>query len=115
MDAPARPGLITRAAAKIGLDPFELLCLLALTALAFAPLIALASKGRDLSAADGFFATDQMQYLWWIRDAGNHVLIGNAWDLAPGERRFLHPGFLISGLMALVCPAELVATSWATT
>ena len=99
MDASARPGLMTRSAAKIGLDPFELLCLLALTALAFAPLIALASKGRDLSAADGFFATDQMQYLWWIRDAGNHVLIGNAWDLAPGERRFLHPGFLISGLI----------------
>lgn len=98
-DAAARPGPITRACAKVGLDPFELGCLIVLTALAIAPLVALASKGRDLSGADGLFATDQMQYLWWIRDAGNHILIGNPWDLAPGERRFLHPGFLISGLI----------------
>ncbi|MEI6793209.1 MAG: hypothetical protein WCK97_08245 [Actinomycetes bacterium] len=94
-----RPGLITRLAGKIGLDPFELACLIALTGLAMAPLIALASKGRDLSGADGLFATDQMQYLWWIRDSSNHVLIGNPWDLAPGARRFFHPGFFISGLV----------------
>ncbi len=98
-DATSNNGRITRAGAKIGLDPFELLCLLALIALAFAPLIALASKGRVLSGADGFFATDQMQYLTWIREAGNHILIGNPWDLAPGARRFLHPGFLLSGLI----------------
>ncbi len=96
---PGRPGPIGRACSRIGLDPFELGCLIVLTALAMAPLIALASKGRDLSGADGLFATDQMQYLWWIRDAGNHILIGNPWDLAPGERRFLHPGFLFSGLV----------------
>lgn len=93
------PGFTARLASRMGLDPFELGCLLILTALAFAPLLALASKGRELSGADGFFATDQMQYLAWIREAGNHILIGNPWDLAPGERRFLHPGFLLSGLL----------------
>jgi hypothetical protein len=96
-DVPARPSLLTRACAKLGLDPFELGCLILLTAFAFAPLLALASKGRDLSGADGFFATDQMQYLAWIRESSEHILIGNPWDLAPGERSFLHPIALISG------------------
>ncbi|MCD6726327.1 MAG: hypothetical protein LT070_03715 [Solirubrobacteraceae bacterium] len=98
----ARPagarGALDRLAGRVGLDAGELACLAALTALGFLPLLALLSKGRALSGADGLLATDQMQYLAWIREAGAHVLIGNPWDLAPGERRFLHPGLLLSGL-----------------
>ena len=81
----------------LGLDRVELLCLLALVMLALAPLVALATKGRDLSGADGLLATDQMQYLAWIRESADHLLIGNPWDSAPGERRFFHPIFVISG------------------
>ncbi|MBU6336612.1 MAG: hypothetical protein KGR19_02220 [Acidobacteria bacterium] len=81
------------------LDRVEVLCLLGLIALALAPLAALATKGRDLSGADGFLATDQMQYLAWIRESADHLLIGNPWDMAPGEARFLHPIFAISGAL----------------
>jgi len=96
----ASPGARTEGPAgsrRAGLDRVELLCLLGLVALAVAPLVALATKGRDLSGADGFLATDQMQYLAWIRESADHFFIGNPWDLAPGERHFLHPVFVISG------------------
>jgi hypothetical protein len=83
----------------LGFDRVELLCLLTLVMLAVAPLVAVATKGRDLSGADGFLATDQMQYLAWIRESADHFLIGNPWDLATGERRFFHPIFVISGAL----------------
>ena len=63
-------------------------------------LAALLTKGRPLSGADGLLAADQLQYFAWIREASHHVLIGNRFDLAPGERTFLHPGFAISGAAA---------------
>lgn len=99
---PRRPGALAwleRAARRIGLDAVELGSLVALTVLAMVPLLALLTQGRPLSGADGLLATDQMQYLAWIREASNHVLIGNVWDLAPGERRFFHPGFFLSGML----------------
>jgi len=95
----SKRGGFSRIASRIGLDAFELACLIGFVLLAFAPLIALATKGRELSGADGLFATDQMQYLAWIRDSSEHILIGNPWDLASGERNFLHPIALISGLV----------------
>ena len=58
---------------------------------------ALLTKGRPLSGADGMLASDQLQYLSWVREAAHHVLIGNRYDLAPGTRAFLHPGFVVSG------------------
>ncbi len=82
---------------RTGLDRVEMLCLAGLTALALAPLAALVTKGRDLTGADGLLATDQMQYLAWIRESAGHLLIGNPWDLAPGDRLFFHPIFAISG------------------
>ena len=99
-------------ARRIGLDPFELACLLVLIAQAFFVLAALLTKGRPLSGADGLLASDQLQYFAWIREASNHVLIGNPFDLAPGDRIFLHPGFLISGtvhdLTGLSIPASFI-------
>ena len=81
------------------LDRVEILCLLGLVLLALAPLAALATKGRILSGADGFLATDQMQYLAWIRESAGHFLIGNPWDLETGDRLFFHPIFTISGAL----------------
>ena len=83
----------------LGLDRFELGCLLVLIAQSFFVLAALLTKGRPLSGADGLLASDQLQYFAWIREAAHHVLIGNPFDLAPGDRVFLHPGFLISGVV----------------
>jgi hypothetical protein len=85
--------------AILGLDRFELGCLVVLIAQSFFVLAALLTKGRPLSGADGLLASDQLQYFAWIREAAHHVLIGNPFDLAPGDRVFLHPGFLISGVV----------------
>jgi hypothetical protein len=85
------------------LDTAELAALAALTALAFAVLAALLARvwlrGDLVTGADGFLVADPMQYLDWARQAGEHVLIGNRYDLAPGPRSFLHPGLLVSGLL----------------
>ena len=75
----------------------------ALAALAVAPLAGLllrvALRGGHLAGGDGFLVLDQMQYLNWLRQAGEHVLIANLYDLAPGPRSFLHPGLLVSGAL----------------
>src|SRR3954452_5399548 len=97
--APRRPVArrrIDALAGRIGLDRFEFACLLVLIAQAFFVIAALLTKGRPLSGADGLLASDQLQYFAWIREAAHHVLIGNPFDLVPGDRVFLHPGFLIS-------------------
>ena len=74
--------------------------LAALAGFSLVVLAALLTKGRALTGADGLLASDQLQYFTWIRQAAEHGLIGNEYDLAPGDRVFLHPGFLISGAAA---------------
>ncbi len=93
------------------------LLLAALALLAFGPVIALglwvAAKGGHLVGADGFLVVDQGQYLNWTRQAGEHVLIGNLYDLAPGPRSFLHPGLLVSGgLYALGVAPAVAYLAW---
>jgi hypothetical protein len=103
----------TGAPAPLGLDRVEAATLVALTGLAFIVLAALLTKGRPLSGADGLLAADQLQYFAWIREAGHHLLIGNRFDLAPGDRAFLHPGFAISGgLHALGVSVPLSYLLW---
>jgi hypothetical protein len=95
------------------LDRIEWATLLVLTGSAFIVLAALLTKGRPLSGADGLLAADQLQYFAWIRDASHHLLIGNRFDLAPGDRAFLHPGFAISGgLHALGLSVPLSYLLW---
>ncbi|HLM50187.1 MAG TPA: hypothetical protein VK279_06540 [Solirubrobacteraceae bacterium] len=97
-------------AGRVGLDAVELGCLLVLCVTANVILIALLTKGRPLSGADGLLAADQLQYFTWIREASEHGLIGNRFDLARGDRVFLHPGFLVTGafhkLTGLSIPAS---------
>jgi hypothetical protein len=81
------------------LDRVELGALIALAGLSVVVLAALLTKGRALTGADGLLASDQLQYFTWIRQASEHGLIGNEYDMAPDHRVFLHPGFLISGLL----------------
>lgn len=91
---------------RLGLDRVEWLLLAALALLSVAVLVPLLLKpGRVITGADGLLAADQLQYLTWIREASNHLLIGNLFDLAPGDRTFLHPVFALSGgLVALGVP-----------
>jgi hypothetical protein len=59
-------------------------------------LLRVALRGGHLAGGDGFLVLDQLQYLNWLRQAVEHVLVGNLYDLAPGPRCFLHPGLLVS-------------------
>ncbi len=99
--AGGQEGLISRSTDRgmPALDVFSVCCLVALAGLSVAVLLPLAFQGRALSGADGVLAPDQFQYFAWIREASQHGLIGNRFDLAPGSRPFLHPGFAISGLI----------------
>ena len=91
--------MIDAIARRLGLDRFELGCLVVLVGTSLAVLLPLLTRGRPLSGADGLYPADQLQYFAWIREAAHHGLIGNRYDLAPGGRPFLHPGFLLSGFV----------------
>ena len=93
---------MTAAPRRARLDRTELAALAALAALSLLVLAALLTKGRALTGADGLLASDQLQYFTWIRQAGEHWLVGNEYDLAPDDRVFLHPGFLLSGLVGAI-------------
>jgi hypothetical protein len=97
-ESPPQPSGRPRTLA-FGLDRFELAVLVALAGLSLAVLAALLTKGRALTGADGVLASDQLQYFTWIREASEHGLIGNRYDFAPDDRTFLHPGFLLSGVV----------------
>jgi hypothetical protein len=92
------PGLEARTT-RPRLDRVELFALVALAGLSLAVLAALLAKGRAITGADGVLASDQLQYFTWIREASEHGLIGNRYDFEPDTRVFLHPGFLLSGLV----------------
>jgi hypothetical protein len=100
-ESPPQPSGRPRTLA-FGLDRFELAVLVALAGLSLAVLAALLTKGRALTGADGVLASDQLQYFTWIREASEHGLIGNRYDFAPDDRTFLHPGFLLSGVLHAV-------------
>jgi hypothetical protein len=93
--------------ARLGLDRIELLALVALAGMSLAVLAALVAKGRAITGADGVLASDQLQYFTWIREASEHGLIGNRYDLEPDDRVFLHPGFLLSGLVHALTGASV--------
>jgi hypothetical protein len=84
-------------------ERFELGALAALAALSVAVLVAMLvrvwTKGGLVTGSDGLLVIDQLQYLNWIRQAGEHALIGNLYEIAPSSRSFLHPGVLVSGLL----------------
>ena len=85
------------------LDRFELAALAGLAILSVAVLAGLILrvwiKGGIVTGSDGLLVVDQLQYLNWLRQAGDHVLVTNLYDLGPGPRTYLHPGVLISGLI----------------
>jgi hypothetical protein len=87
--------------------------LAALLVLALAPLAGLLAHvwihGGYVAGADGMLVRDQMQYLNWTRQAGEHLLIENLYDLAPGPRSFLHPSLLVTGALYALGASPAVA------
>jgi hypothetical protein len=85
------------------LDCFEAGVLVALFALAIAPLTGLLlrvwTKGGLVTGADGFLVADPLQYITWLREAGKHVAVANLYDLESGPYSFVHPGVVISGVL----------------
>ena len=95
-------GRFDRLLRGLGMDRFELCVLVTLAGLSMVVFAALLTKGRALTGADGVLASDQLQYFTWIRDASEHVLIANKYDFRPDSHVFLHPGFLVSGVVHAV-------------
>jgi hypothetical protein len=84
-------------------DWFNVVALAALAALSMWMVAVAVLRGHQLgltwTGTDGPFVFDQMQYLGWIRDSANHVLIGNPYQLDASPHYFLHPGLAISGIL----------------
>jgi hypothetical protein len=72
-----------------------------------------ALHNRVFLGADGSFAPDQLQYLAWSTDAAHHGLIANLYSPGLGGHVFLHPMWLLTGLLhvdlGLSYPLLLVA------
>ena len=63
-------------------------------------LAALATRPLTMTGAESGVVADQLQYFSWIRVAGEDLVIRNVWDIDPeGTSYFVHPGFLVSGLI----------------
>jgi len=52
----------------------------------------------SFNGSDGLQVADHLQYLAWVRDAGENVLFSNRFDVASDPHLFLHPTYAISGL-----------------
>jgi hypothetical protein len=95
------PELSPQAARR--LDRLEAAVLVALFGLALAPLAGLLvrvwTQGGLVTGGDGFLVADPLQYLTWLRQAGEHVAVANPYDLEDGPRSFVHPGVLVSGFL----------------
>jgi hypothetical protein len=82
------------------LDRFDALVLAAFAAMSVAVLAALATRPLTMTGADSGLIADQLQYFAWIRSAAEHGVIRNMFDVnPPGTSYFVHPGFLLSGLL----------------
>jgi hypothetical protein len=83
-----------------GLSRWEIGLLAALALWMLVPLVVLVS-GADgsFNGTYGIQVDDQFQYMAFVREAGENVLISNRYDTAPDPHLFLHPTFLASGLI----------------
>jgi hypothetical protein len=75
----------------------------ALAVWAFAPLaeiaIYAAQHGGVLTGVNSGDFYDQYQYLAWIRDEGSHLLASNLWMIGHTPHDYVHPMYLLSGLL----------------
>ena len=70
------------------------------------------SSGQ-FNGSTGFAIVDDMQYLAWIRDAGENVLFSSRFDVVADPYLFLHPMVALSGLLwQLGAGLELAYHAW---
>jgi hypothetical protein len=78
-----------------------------------AGVVHLIADGDVLAGTDGIGQTDHYQYLAWVREAGEHVLISNRFDLAAEDRVYLQPMWVASGLAwAIGLPVQAAFLLW---
>jgi hypothetical protein len=65
----------------------------------FVDAVDAAINNRVFIGADGAWAFDQLQYLAWATDAAHHGLISNLYSLPASAHVFLHPVWLLTGLL----------------
>ncbi len=104
-------------ARRARIDRFEALLLAAFAAVSCwvlaIDLYQVVVEGRVWTGTDGFFITDQMQYLAWIQSASHHVLVSNMFVLRGTPADYFQPAIVISGaLVALGIPAWLALLLW---
>ena len=88
------------AAPRRGFDRFDAAILATFAAMSLAVLAGLATRPLTMTGADSGLIADQLQYFAWIRSASEHGVIRNLFDVdPPGTSYFVHPGFLLSGLL----------------
>ncbi|MDQ3934346.1 MAG: hypothetical protein M3340_06905, partial [Actinomycetota bacterium] len=102
---------------RFGLTLGEALLLALLAAWSLIPLAAgvvhLIADGDVLAGTDGIGQTDHYQYLAWVREAGEHVLISNRFDLAAEDPVYLQPMWVVSGLAwAAGLPVQAAFLLW---
>jgi hypothetical protein len=113
----ASPGAVARASRRARWDPFELVLLALFTGfscwvLAF-DLWRAIFDGRVWTGTDGFFITDQMQYLAWIVSASHHLLVSNLFVLRGTPADYFQPAVAGSGaLVALGVAPWLALLLW---
>jgi len=74
----------------------------------------IARHGGVWSGSEGALAgSDQQLYLAWIRESGSDILISNEFRIGDSKGVFLHPMFLVSGLLwQLGVPLKLALLLW---
>jgi hypothetical protein len=53
--------------------------------------------GRVWTGGDGFWATDQFQYMAWVQDASRHLLVSNLFVLRSTPHDYFQPAIAVSG------------------
>jgi len=76
----------------------ELAVAVALALWTLVPMFTLLGHGGVFNGAYGSDVPDLMQYMSFIRDSGQHVLISNRFDVVGDPHLFLDPVFALSGL-----------------
>jgi hypothetical protein len=66
---------------------------------ALVPFAVLVGGSGVFNGAIGSNVPDHLQYMSFIRDSGEHVLISNRFDVVPDRHLFLHPINAVSGLV----------------
>jgi hypothetical protein len=88
-------------AGRSRLDWFELTVLSAFGAMSMwivaIDLWQVIANGKVWTGTDGFFVTDQMQYLSWIVSASQHLLVNNMFVLRSTPADYFQPAIAISG------------------